>query len=89
MRTFEPRSALVGGADGLDVVRQVIQAAGAALAPGGRLLMEIGYGQAAAVRRIVVPDGESLFLLHVRDDLQGTPRVVVAERRRASATSSG
>jgi release factor glutamine methyltransferase len=88
VRGFEPRSALVGGADGLDVVRQVVQAAGAALAPGGRLLMEIGFGQAADARRMV-PDGESLLLLHVRDDLQGIPRVVVAERRRESATASG
>lgn len=80
VRGHEPPTALVGGDDGLEVVRQVVASAALALAPGGRLLMEMGYDQEAAVRRIVI-DTEPLVLLRVRDDLQGTPRAVVAERR--------
>ena len=47
----------------------------------GRLLIEIGVGQAEAVRRIVT-ETERLVLLRIRDDLQGTPRAVVATRRK-------
>ena len=81
VRAHEPGTALLGGDDGLDVVRQVLTAAVAALKPEGRVLMEIGYGQAEAVSRIVT-DTEPLELLRIRPDLQGTPRVVVARRRR-------
>ncbi len=45
-RIHEPRVALDGGADGLDVVRRVIDAAPAWLAPGGCLLVETSERQA-------------------------------------------
>lgn len=79
VRGFEPQAALVAGEDGLDVVREVVAAAAGALAPGGRLLIEIGQGQDEAVARLVsatVP----LQLVGVRSDLQGIPRTVVAAR---------
>lgn len=70
VRDYEPRSALDGGADGLDVVRRVIAAAPRTLAPGGALLCEIGAGQgdsAVALARdagfadaSVIPDHEGL-----------------------------
>lgn len=41
----EPRLALDGGADGLDLVRRVVAAAGRLLRPGGWLLMEVGGDQ--------------------------------------------
>ncbi len=43
----EPRQALDGGRDGLDVIRRVIAQAPARLAPGGRLLIEVGGLRAA------------------------------------------
>jgi release factor glutamine methyltransferase len=46
-RDYEPRVALDGGADGLDVQRRVIADAARWLAPGGRLLVETGARQAA------------------------------------------
>ncbi|XVS60542.1 putative protein N(5)-glutamine methyltransferase [Actinosynnema sp. CA-299493] len=46
-REHEPRVALDGGADGLDVQRRVIADAARWLAPGGRLLVETGARQAA------------------------------------------
>ncbi len=45
-RLHEPRVALDGGADGLDVLRRVAAAAPRWLAPGGHLLMETGEHQA-------------------------------------------
>ena len=48
-RLYEPRSALDGGSDGLDVLRRVIAAAPEWLAPSGRLVTEAGESQARAV----------------------------------------
>ncbi len=45
-RTHEPRAALDGGADGLDVLRRVAAAAPLWLAPGGHLLVETSERQA-------------------------------------------
>lgn len=45
-REFEPRVALDGGADGLDVLRRVAGGASRWLAPGGRLLIETSERQA-------------------------------------------
>ncbi|MFG1694934.1 putative protein N(5)-glutamine methyltransferase [Nonomuraea sp. NPDC049309] len=56
-RLHEPRSALDGGADGLDVVRRVIGGAAHWLAPGGRLLVETSRGQAAATAAAVSAAG--------------------------------
>jgi len=50
---FEPSSALVAGADGLDDLRIIISQAPAHLQPGGWLLLEHGYDQAAAVRELL------------------------------------
>jgi ribosomal protein L3 glutamine methyltransferase len=43
---FEPRQAFDGGADGLDIVRRILDEAGAHLTPQGGLLCEIGRGRA-------------------------------------------
>lgn len=76
VRAFEPVRALMGGADGLDVIREILGAAPGALAPGGVLLLEIGSGQADAVRACVA-GLPALTLVQIRPDLQGIPRLVV------------
>jgi release factor glutamine methyltransferase len=45
VQRYEPRRALDGGADGLDLVRRVIDAAATLLRPGGWLLTEVGGDQ--------------------------------------------
>lgn len=52
VRDGEPRGALDGGADGLDIYRTLIPAAALYLNPGGWLLVELGAGQAPAVARM-------------------------------------
>jgi ribosomal protein L3 glutamine methyltransferase len=47
----EPRVALAGGVDGLDLVARIVAAAGAHLTPDGLLVCEIGDGKAAVQRR--------------------------------------
>lgn len=69
---FEPRSALTAGADGLDDIRTIVAQAPAALHPGGWLLLEHGYDQAAAVRQLLQNAGfESVSS---RKDLAGIER---------------
>lgn len=70
---FEPRGALVAGADGLDALREIVAEARPFLAPGGWLLLEHGQGQDAAVRRLLRDGG--LETATSWPDLAGIPRV--------------
>jgi release factor glutamine methyltransferase len=72
----EPRDAVFGGADGLDVIRRLAPAAAATSA--STLAMEIGAGQAAEVSRIVREAGFGTVAFH--KDLAGIDRVVVGRR---------
>ncbi|HEY7846752.1 MAG TPA: HemK/PrmC family methyltransferase [Candidatus Limnocylindria bacterium] len=76
---FEPRLALDGGADGLDVVRRLLAALPFGLAPGGVALLEIGQEQVGAVREaaeaLPVPVRVSTL-----PDLAGIQRVIRIER---------
>jgi len=56
-RIHEPRVALDGGADGLDVLRRVIAAAPLWLAPGGYLLVETSERQAPQTVETVARNG--------------------------------
>lgn len=57
IKDHEPRLALDGGADGLDIVRRIVKEAPRWLRPGGALAMEIGAGQAPLVEQIFVEGG--------------------------------
>ncbi len=59
IRDFEPRVALDGGTDGLDVVRAVVAGAGAHLEPGGVLALEVGHDQAGRVAELLERAGFS------------------------------
>jgi len=50
---YEPRLALDGGKDGLNVIRKLCQQAGDMLKPGGTMLLEIGMGQGEQVRTLL------------------------------------
>jgi len=76
---FEPMSALDGGPDGLDAIKRLITDAPNYLRPGGTLLMEIGLGQAEAVRRLIAKES-GLSLLEFIKDFQGIERVLAARR---------
>lgn len=56
-RIHEPRVALDGGDDGLDVHRRLAVSASEWLAPGGHLLVEAGSGQATAAAEILAAAG--------------------------------
>jgi release factor glutamine methyltransferase len=79
VRLFEPRGALVAGPQGTELHERLLQEAGRYLIPGGALIMEIGAGQARAMRRIV--DQISGYRFHrLVYDAAGLERVVIVER---------
>jgi release factor glutamine methyltransferase len=77
VRDYEPRLALDGGPDGLSVIRRLLPAAAARLVPGGALVMEIGYDQGPALRRLLADGWTGV---HVHADLAGHDRVVEATK---------
>ncbi|MFC4565796.1 putative protein N(5)-glutamine methyltransferase [Nocardiopsis mangrovi] len=77
-RVHEPRTALDGGADGLDVLRRVAAEAPEWLAPGGRLLVETGEDQAPIAVAACGRSGLSARAA-ASDEHQAT--IVIATRR--------
>ena len=78
LREHEPRLALDGGADGLDLIRALLRQAPRYLLPGGCLALEIGEGQAEALGRSV----EALLpgaAWRVERDLAGKDRVFLVK----------
>ncbi|CAM8667971.1 HemK Methylase of polypeptide chain release factors [Comamonadaceae bacterium] len=69
---FEPRQALTAGNDGLDDIRTIIDQAKTRLQPGGWLLLEHGYDQAADVRALLEAAG--FANVQSRQDLAGIER---------------
>jgi release factor glutamine methyltransferase len=78
VRCAEPRLALDGGADGLDFYRRIIRQAPAYLVIGGRLMVEIGYDQAADVTALFEEAG--YYGIEVIKDYGGNDRIVTAVR---------
>jgi release factor glutamine methyltransferase len=70
-RLYEPRGALDGGADGLDVLRRVIADAGEWLAPHGALLVESSRAQAPKVAELMTAAGLVADVV-IDDDIGGT-----------------
>jgi release factor glutamine methyltransferase len=71
---FEPRLALDGGADGLQVLRRIIAGAPAVLASDGWLVMEIGEEQAGALASLMAAEG--FIEIAARRDLRDVERYI-------------
>lgn len=78
VREYEPALALFAGGDGLDIFRRLIPAAFSALATGGFLALEIGFGQAQEIRKLLT--GAGFDGVEFVPDLQKIPRVACARR---------
>jgi release factor glutamine methyltransferase len=74
---FEPRSALIGGRDGLDAIRRIVAGARVHLRRGGWLLLEHGMTQGASVRSLLLSAGYWEVVTH--RDLAGLERVTQAQ----------
>ena len=78
VRDYEPATALYAGADGLAIYRRLIPEARAHLEPGGHLLLEIGHGQRESIAALL--ESSAFHGIRFLEDLQGIPRVAVAQR---------
>jgi len=76
-RAHEPRAALDGGADGLDVLRRVVAGAAGWLAPGGHLLSETSERQATLAESVVTAGGLTAYVAR-SPDLDAT--VIIGRR---------
>lgn len=76
VRNYDPKTALDGGADGLEAYRQLIPQLSERLKPKGTVIFEIGQGQATAVSELLVQNQFKDITLHM--DLSGIERCVKA-----------
>ncbi len=76
VKNYDPREALVAGATGLELIEEIITRAPGFLAPGGCVLLEIGYTQKPALEKILK---RNLYSdIRFVNDYSGIPRVAVA-----------
>ena len=80
VRDHEPRTALAGGAAGMDVLAPLIANAHTWLAPGGRLVVEIGHRQHDDVLAAATANSH-LGDLKMQKDFEGFWRMLVATRK--------
>ena len=76
VRIFEPHAALTDGANGFSIIEKIIDSAPKFLKEGGFLLMEIGFGQAGEVRKML--DRKVWREVEIAPDLQKIPRMIKA-----------
>ena len=79
VRQYEPRTALDGGADGLDSYRRISAQARAFLQPAGRLMLELDQEGAEATREIFLKDDWAVEALE--QDYNRQPRILIADPR--------
>ena len=76
---WEPAGALFAGPDGLDDIRTIVRDSYDRLVPDGWLILEIGAGQGAAVRDLLL--GRGFEAVEIRQDLTERDRIAIAQRR--------
>ena len=82
VKDHEPRLALDGGPDGLDLFRRILALAPQLLAPAGWLCVELSEDNVHEAARLCQAQGGWAHV-EVRDDLTHRPRVLVARREEA------
>jgi release factor glutamine methyltransferase len=79
IKAYEPPMALLGGDDGLDVIRRLVITSSRVLTPGGTLLLEVGWQQARRVAELIRQQ-EAFDEEGISADFAGIDRVVGARR---------
>ncbi len=77
VKNYEPRLALDGDEDGLGFYKRIVVKAPSYLYSSGYLIMEIGFDQAEAVRKLLEENG-SYHEIEVVKDFSGNDRVIKA-----------
>jgi release factor glutamine methyltransferase len=79
VRLYEPATALSPGPAGTEIIERLFAGAHEQLSAGGRMILEIGYGQAGEVRAVAERHGWQIE--RIVPDLAAIPRIVVSSRR--------
>jgi release factor glutamine methyltransferase len=79
VKDYEPRIALFAGDDGLDIYRKIIAKADQYLKPQAVLMLEIGYAQGLAVRKLLEQTG-AFGEIKIEKDVHDNDRIVTAKR---------
>lgn len=79
VKDFEPKTALDGGSDGLDLYRRIAKEAYSYLNPEGKIVLEIGFDQGEEVSRIFRENGYRN--VEVKKDYSGNERVMICSNR--------
>ena len=87
VRNHEPRLALDGAADGLAFYRRLAAESGAHLKPGGRLYLEIGMSQGAAVASLL--KAAAFSDIQIIRDLAGRDRIVKGSMHAGGTSERG
>lgn len=80
VKDYEPKLALLAGADGLDVYRRIIQKADSFLKTGAALMLEIGYAQGPAVTELLERTA-AFSNIRIEKDFHNNDRIVTALKR--------
>ncbi|XP_065158230.1 MTRF1L release factor glutamine methyltransferase isoform X1 [Atheta coriaria] len=83
---YEDVEALDGGADGLDVVKQIFTLASRHLNPSGSLFLEVDLSHPRLIRDLLADGGEDLTLLATHEDLAGETRFVQIIKKQETST---
>jgi len=79
VKDYEPESALLAGADGMDVNHRIIEKVDEFLKPGAALMLEIGYAQGPAVKDLL--EQTSIFTeIIIEKDLHDNDRIIIATK---------
>ena len=79
VKDYEPKDALLAGADGLDVYRRIVEQIGNFLKLDGALMMEIGYAQSPAIREML--EQTDIFkTIAIEKDFANNDRIAVAQK---------
>jgi len=80
VKDYEPVSALLAGADGMDVYRRIIKKVDEFLKPGAALMLEIGYAQGPAVKELF-EQTDAFVEIKLEKDFQNNDRIVIARKK--------
>ena len=80
IRDYEPQTALCGGDDGLDFYRRIIAEAPNYLTKRGHLILEMGYGQAEEIKKLI-KQNKTFEHIDIKKDFAGIDRVIKAQRK--------
>lgn len=79
VKDYEPKEALYGGIDGLDIYRRIAQRVDDFLKADSSLIMEIGYSQGPAVRKLLEKT-QVFSQIQVEKDFNNNDRIVIAKK---------